>query len=53
MVAGILTGDVMQAVSKEMFAGQTGREMVKESLARVRAESRIWRRRTRSPWKIC
>jgi ABC-2 type transport system permease protein len=36
MVAGILTGDVMQAVSKEMFSGQTGREMVKESLARVR-----------------
>jgi ABC-2 type transport system permease protein len=36
MVGGILTGDVMQAVSKEMFNGETGREMVKESLARVR-----------------
>ncbi len=36
MVAGILAGDVMQAVSKEMFSGETGREMVKESLARVR-----------------
>jgi ABC-2 type transport system permease protein len=35
MVAGILTGDVMQAVSKEMFGGQAGREMVKDSLARV------------------
>ncbi len=35
MVAGILTGDVMQAVTKEMFAGQTGREMTKDSLARV------------------
>jgi ABC-2 type transport system permease protein len=33
MVAGILTGDVMQAVSKEMFTGQSGREMVKDSLA--------------------
>jgi ABC-2 type transport system permease protein len=35
MVAGILTGVVMQAVSKEMFTGQTGREMVKDSLAQV------------------
>ena len=35
MVTGILTGDVMQAVSKEMFTGQTGREMVKDSLAQV------------------
>ena len=35
MVAGILAGDVMQAVSKEMFSGQTGREMAKESLDRV------------------
>jgi ABC-type multidrug transport system permease subunit len=33
MVAGILTGDVMQAVSKEMFTGQSGREVVKDSLA--------------------
>jgi ABC-2 type transport system permease protein len=35
MVAGILAGDVMQAVSKEMFTGQTGHEMVKDSLAQV------------------
>ncbi len=35
MAEGILTGDVMQAVSKEMFTGQTGRAMVQESLARV------------------
>ncbi len=35
MVSGMLTGDVMQAVSKEMFTGQSGREMVKDSLARV------------------
>ena len=35
MVTGILTGDVMQAVSKQMFTGQSGRQIVKESLARV------------------
>jgi ABC-2 type transport system permease protein len=35
MVSGILAGDVMQAVSKEMFGGETGRAMVKNSLARV------------------
>jgi len=35
MVTGILTGDVMQAVSEQMFTGQTGREMLKDSLARV------------------
>lgn len=35
MVTGILAGDVMQSVSKEMFTGQTGREMVKDSLAQV------------------
>ena len=35
MVSGILAGDVMQAVSKEMFTGPTGREMVKDSLAQV------------------
>lgn len=35
MLQGILTGAVMQAVSKEMFAGQTGREMIKESLAQI------------------
>ena len=41
MVAGILTGDVMQAVSKEMFAGQTGREMTKKSLAEVEQSQSI------------
>jgi ABC-2 type transport system permease protein len=35
MVTGILSGDVMQAVSKEMFTGQTGRDTVKNSLAQV------------------
>jgi ABC-2 type transport system permease protein len=35
MVAGILSGDVMQAVSKEMFTGQTGRDVLKTSLADV------------------
>jgi ABC-2 type transport system permease protein len=46
MVKGILSGAVMQAVSKEMFTGKSGREMVNESLAQVennpqmRAENR-------------
>jgi ABC-2 type transport system permease protein len=35
MVTGILAGDVMQSVSKEMFTGTTGRAMVKDSLAQV------------------
>src|SRR5258708_26416355 len=35
MVQGILTGHVMQVVSKEMFAGKSGREIVKEDLARL------------------
>jgi ABC-2 type transport system permease protein len=35
MVKGILSGAVMQAVSKEMFSGRSGREMVNESLAQV------------------
>ena len=39
MVQGILTGDVMQAVSQEMFGGSTGRELVKESLDQVRAST--------------
>ena len=33
MVQGILTGHVMEAVSKEMFNGQTGRSVVKDTLA--------------------
>ncbi len=35
MVKGILSGAVMQAVSKEMFTGRSGREMVNESLAQL------------------
>jgi ABC-2 type transport system permease protein len=35
MVKGILSGAVMQAVSKEVFTGKSGREMVNESLAQL------------------
>ncbi len=35
MIKGILTGQVMQAVSKEMFTGQSGRDNVKDSLANI------------------
>jgi ABC-2 type transport system permease protein len=35
MVKGILSGDVMQSVSQEMFRGQSGREMVNQSLAEL------------------
>lgn len=35
MVQGILTGTVMQVVSKEMFNGATGNALVKESLAGI------------------
>jgi ABC-2 type transport system permease protein len=35
MVQGILTGGVMQVVSKEMFAGQAGRDMVSQALEQV------------------
>ncbi len=41
MVQGIMTGAVMQAVSKEMFSGQSGREMVKESIAQLDANSQM------------
>src|ERR1700686_193864 len=41
MVKGILSGAVMQAVSKEMFTGKSGREMVNESLAQVESNPRI------------
>jgi ABC-2 type transport system permease protein len=41
MVKGILAGAVMQSVSKEMFTGQNGREMVSESLARVENNSQL------------
>jgi ABC-2 type transport system permease protein len=35
MVEGILAGHVMQAVSQEMFAGQTGRDAVRDALGQV------------------
>ncbi len=35
MVQGILTGSVMQVVSREMFNGATGNALVKESLAGI------------------
>ncbi len=41
MVRGILSGAVMQTVSKEMFTGIGGREMVNESLAQVENNPRI------------
>jgi ABC-2 type transport system permease protein len=41
MVKGILSGAVMQAVSKEMFTGRGGREMVNESLAKVENNPQI------------
>ncbi|PWU11872.1 MAG: ABC transporter [Terriglobia bacterium] len=37
MVQGILTGHVMQAVSKEMFTGQAGREVIDQSLRDLEA----------------
>jgi ABC-2 type transport system permease protein len=41
MVKGILSGAVMQSVSKEMFSGRSGREMVDESLAQVENNPRL------------
>jgi ABC-2 type transport system permease protein len=41
MVKGILTGAVMQSVSKEMFTGRSGRKMVDESLAQVENNPRL------------
>jgi len=41
MVKGILSGAVMQTVSKEMFTGKSGREMVNDSLAQVENNSQI------------
>jgi ABC-2 type transport system permease protein len=43
MVRGILSGAVMQTVSKEMFTGRAGREMVNESLAQIENNPRISR----------
>jgi ABC-2 type transport system permease protein len=41
MVQGILAGHAMEAVSKEMFSGKTGRDAVDSSLARVRENKEI------------
>ncbi len=41
MIKGILSGAVMQAVSKEMFTGPTGREAVNESIAQVENNSQL------------
>ncbi len=41
MVKGLLSGAVMQTVSKEMFSGPRGREMVNETIARLNDDSRM------------
>jgi len=41
MVQGILSGAVMQAVSKEVFGGQSGRELLNQSLARINAATQM------------
>ncbi len=41
MLQGILSGAVMQAVSKEMFSGQSGREVTREALAQIRKDSQM------------
>jgi ABC-2 type transport system permease protein len=41
MVKGILAGAVMQTVSKEMFSGSSGREMVNDGLAYVESDSQL------------
>ena len=41
MVQGIMSGAVMQAVSKEMFSGQSGQTMVQESLAQLEKNSEM------------
>ncbi len=41
MLKGMLEGAVMQTVSKEMFSGSNGRDMLNESLSRVDSDSRI------------
>ncbi len=41
MVQGILAGHAMEAVSKEMFSGQTGRKAVDASLERLRQNTSI------------
>ena len=39
MVRGILTGQVMQTVSQEMFSGQTGRTMIDQAIQRLDRDS--------------
>jgi ABC-2 type transport system permease protein len=41
MVKGILSGAIMQAVSKEMFTGRSGRETVNESIAQVENSTQL------------
>ena len=41
MLKGMLEGAVMQTVSKEMFSGSNGRDLLNESLSRVDSDSRI------------
>ncbi len=41
MVKGILSGAVMQSVSKEMFSGKSGRETVNETLAEVESSAHL------------
>jgi ABC-2 type transport system permease protein len=41
MVAGILTGDVMEAVSKEMFSGQSGRAVLEDTLAQIEQSTEL------------
>lgn len=41
MIQGIMTGAVMQAVSKEMFSGETGREVVKDSLVEIEKDNQM------------
>src|SRR5262249_22937922 len=41
MISGILNGAVMQVVSKEMFTGESGRQTVKQQLARIESNPNI------------
>jgi len=41
MVKGILAGAVMQTVSKEMFTGRTGRELVDQAISQVQDNPRL------------
>jgi ABC-2 type transport system permease protein len=41
MISGILNGNVMQVVSKEMFTGESGRQTVKQQLARIDGNKNI------------